>query len=70
MNLRLYDALISPFEDDQDKPHPLRTTFPEGFLAYDFHMDKVTNKMTEEILFYMFYNIIEEKVQLQAGRLL
>ena len=33
-------------------------------------MDKVINKLTDETLIYIFYNIMDEKLQIQAARLL
>jgi hypothetical protein len=66
--LRLYHNFISPYEEDQQRPHPLITEIPEGFTTFDFQFDKINNRLVEDSFIYIFYNVIDERLQLQAGR--
>lgn len=65
---RLYDELACPFEDDTSKGHPLCAKFPEGFLTNDFSFDKVANRVTDDTLIYIFYNVMDERLQLYAAK--
>lgn len=52
------------------KAHPFLAKFPEGFQSFDFQMERVINKLADETLIYIFYNIMDEKLQIQAAKLL
>lgn len=64
----MYESLISPFAEDQDRPHPFKTTIPESFEAPDFQIEKLDkSKLPEDTLFYIFHNMMDDKLQLMAA---
>lgn len=66
--IRLYEELACPFEDDTSKGHPLCAKFPDGFLSNDFSFDKVAGKLTDDTMIYIFYNVMDERLQLYAAK--
>lgn len=43
-----YELLISPFSDDQNKPHPFKTIIPKSYSSLKFDVDKLDfNKLNE-----------------------
>jgi len=67
----MYESLISPLAEDQDRPHPFKVIIPESFEAPEFQIDKLDkSKLAEDTLFYIFYNIMEDRLQLMAAELL
>lgn len=66
--IRLYEELACPFEDDTSKGHPLCAKFPDGFLSNDFSFDKVASKLTDDTMIYIFYNVMDERLQLYAAK--
>lgn len=41
---------------------------PEGFTTFDFQFEKVSNRLPDDSFIYIFYNFMEERLQLQAAR--
>lgn len=67
----MYESLISPFAEDQDRPHPFKLIIPESFETPEFSIDKLDkSKLPEDTLLYIFYNMMDDKLQLMAAELL
>lgn len=67
----MYESLISPFAEDQDRPHPFKVVTPESFEAPDFQIDKLDkSKLPEDNLLYIFHNMLDDRLQLTAAELL
>lgn len=52
------------------KAHPLNAKYPEGFCSFEFNFDKVASKLNEETMIYIFYNVMDERLQMFAARAL
>ena len=46
----------------------MNAEFPEGFTNFTFAYEKVSNKLSDDAFIYIFYNVMEEKLQLSAAR--
>jgi hypothetical protein len=62
--------MACPFEKGSGSAHPANAKYPENFSSFEFNFDKVASKLSEEAMIYIFYNVMDEHLQLAAARTL